>query len=214
MQNTFQVLWRWGRLAVSKKQGPIRIETFPKSISTSVSEERNAQSRFVCIKAVSPTATVFCLETHPFKPGDRCPTTYLEKSIPLCIFPILPYSTNFAESVLRPNRKNDACHTNLAVSNLVPPSTRNVYSLSTATSKEHKLKNLREEVHPLIGNRALRLAVWTISGEDYLRREFQKQLSNLSQVQDKKFQSQITIYPGECELAGVINKRLIHFHVM
>ena len=52
-----------GRLAVSKKRGPIRMETLPKSISTSLPEERNAQSRFVCIKAVSPINPVLCLET-------------------------------------------------------------------------------------------------------------------------------------------------------
>ena len=57
----------------------------------------------------------------------------------LCISPILPYYASLEESELRPNRKNVACHTNLVVSNLVPPSTRNLYSLSTATSKEHKL---------------------------------------------------------------------------
>ena len=50
-----------------------------------------------------------------------------------------PYSTSAEESELRPNRKNIACHTNLADSNLVPPSTRNVNSSSSATSKEYKL---------------------------------------------------------------------------
>ena len=203
-----------GRLAVSKQQGPIRMETLPKSISASLPEEGNAQNRFVCIKAVSPTTPVLCLETRPFQSGDRCPTTDLEQSIPLWIFPILPYSTSFEESELRPNRKTVACHTNLAVSNLVPPSTRNVYSSSTATSKEHKFINPQREVHALIANRTLRLAVWTISGKDYLRREFQKQLPNLLQVQDKKIHSQITIRPGECRIAGVINNRLMHFGVM
>ena len=76
------------------------------------------------------------------------------------------------------------------------------------------LKNPQGEVHPLIANRTLRLAVWTISGKDYLRREFQKQLTNLLQVQDEKVQSQITIRPGECGLAGVINNKLMQFNVM
>ena len=111
----------------------------PKSISASLPEERNAQNRFVYIKAVSPTTPELCLETRPFQSGDRCPTADLGQSIPLCISPILPYSTSPEESELRPNRKTVACHTNLAVPNLVPPSTRNVYSSSTATSKEHKL---------------------------------------------------------------------------
>ena len=50
-----------------------------------------------------------------------------------------------------------------------------------------------------------------MSGKDYLRRKFQKQLPNLLQVQDEKVHSQITIRPGECGLAGVINNRLMHF---
>ena len=76
------------------------------------------------------------------------------------------------------------------------------------------LINPQGQVHPLIANRTLRLAVWTISGKDYLRREFQKQLPNLLQVQDEKVHSQITIRHGECGLAGVINNRLMHFDVM
>ena len=83
---------------------------------------------------------IICMETRSFQSGGRCLTTNLGQSVSLCISPILLHSTSLEESELRQNRKNVACHTNLAVSNLVPPSTRNVYSSSTASSKEHKLK--------------------------------------------------------------------------
>ena len=76
------------------------------------------------------------------------------------------------------------------------------------------LINPQGQVHPLIANRTLQLAVWTISGIDNLRMEFQKQLPNLLQVQDKKVHSQITIRPGEYGLASVIKNRLMHFDVM
>ena len=158
-----------GRLAVSKQQGPIRMETLPKSISASLPEEGNAQNRFVCIKAVSPTTPVLCLETRPFQSGDRCPTTDLEQSIPLWISPILPYSTSLEESELRPNRKTVACHTNLAVSNLVPPSTRNVYSSSTATSKEHKLNKPTRASSPSNCKQNI-----TTSGVDHIRERLLK----------------------------------------
>ena len=79
------------------------------------------------------------METQPFQSEDRWPTADSGQSVPLCISPILPYSTSLEESELRPNKKNVACPTNLAVSNLVPPFTRNAYSSSTATSKQHKL---------------------------------------------------------------------------
>ena len=154
------------------------------------------------------------METWPFQSGDRCPTADLGQSILLCISPILLYSTSLEESDLRPNRKTVACHTNWAVSNLVSLSTGNVYNSSTTTSKEHKLNKPIRGSSPSICKRTLRLAVWTISGKDYLRRKFQKQLPNLLQVQDEKVHSQITIHTGEYGLAGVINNRLMHFNVM
>ena len=127
------------RLAVLKQQGPIRMETLPKSIWTSLPEEGDAQSRFACIKAVSSTTLVPCLETQSCQSEGRCLTTDLRQSNRLCIFAISCYSISLEETELPPNRKNAACYTNLAVSNLVPASTRNVYSSSTANSKEHEL---------------------------------------------------------------------------
>ena len=125
-----------GKLAVSKQQGSIRMETLPKNISTSLPEDGNAQSRFVCIKAVSPTTPVLCLETRSFQSG----TDALQQIWGSQFLYAFSHSTSLEESELRPNRKKVACHTNLAVLNLIPPSTRNVYSSSTATSKERKLK--------------------------------------------------------------------------
>ena len=49
-----------------KRLGPIGMEILPKSISTSLPEQGNAQSRFVCITAVSQTTQALCLETQPF----------------------------------------------------------------------------------------------------------------------------------------------------
>lgn len=45
----------------------------------------------------------------------------------------------------RPNRRNVACHANMAVSNVVKPSTKNIYSLFTATYKEGNLKKPQGE---------------------------------------------------------------------
>ena len=132
-----------------KAAGTHKNESFAQQslpISTSLPEEGNAQRRFVSIKAVSPTTPVLCLVTQPFQSGDRCPTTDLGQSIPLYINSFIHF-LHFA-FFYKPWRKSGttkqkkvACHTNSAVSNLVHPYTRNVYSLSTATSKEHKFKN-------------------------------------------------------------------------
>ena len=154
------------------------------------------------------------METQPFQSEDRWPTADSGQSVPLCISPILPYSTSLEESELRPNKKNVACPTNLAVSNLVPLLLEMPIVRPLLLPSNINLINPQGEVHPLIADRTLQLAVWTISGKYYLRREFQKQLPNLLQAQDEKVHSQITICPGECGLAGVINNRLMHFDVM
>ena len=128
------------------------METLPKSIPASPPEEGNAQNRFVCMKAVSTIRLALCLKTRPFQSGNRYLTADLDESFPLFISLILSFSTYLEESELRPNRKTVACYTNVAVSNLVPTSTRNVYSLSTATSKEHKprrrssLSNCKQDI--------------------------------------------------------------------
>ena len=128
------------------------METLPKSISASLPEEGNAQNRFVWMKAVSTITLALCLETRPFQSGNRHPPADLEQSFPLFISLILSFSTYLEESELRPNRKPVACYTNLAVSNLVPTSTKNLYSLSTAISKERKpgrgisLSNCKQDI--------------------------------------------------------------------
>ena len=190
------------------------VSTLPESISTSLPEEGNTQSRFVCIKVVSPTTPVLCLETRSFQSGDRRPTTDLGQSIPLCISPILPHSTSLEESELRPNRKILLVTPNWQsqIWSSLQPGMFIVRPL--LLPRNTRLKKPQGEVHPLIANRTLRLVVWIISGKDYLRREFQKQLLNLLQVQDENVQSQITICPEQCGLAGVTKSRLMHFDVM
>ena len=170
------------------------METLPKSISTVLPVEENSQSRFICIKAVSPTIQVHCLEIRSFQSGDRYPTTDLGQSVPLYI---LPHSTSLEESELRPNRKT-LLVTSTWQSQIWHPILLEISIVCPLLLPRNKsLKNPQGEVDPLTANRTLRLAVWTISGEDYLRREFQKQLPNLLQVKDEKVQSQIIIRPGE-----------------
>ena len=95
-------------------------------------------------------------------------------------------STSLEESELRPNRKKFPCHTKLAAQIWYPLLLEMSIVCPLLLPRNTSLKNPQGEVHPLIASRTLRLAVWTISGKDYLRREFQKQLPNLLQVQDKK----------------------------
>ena len=186
------------------------METLSKSISTGLPVEGNSQSRFVCIKAVSPTIQVHCLEIRSFQSGDRYSTIDLGQSLHLYISPILPHSTSLEESELRPNRKNVACHTNLAVSNLVPPSTRNVYSSSTAIFEKHKLKK------PTRGSSSsnCKQNITTSTVNHIRERLLKKGVSETAAQLITSIKSQIKIRPGECGLARVINNKLMHFDVM
>ena len=91
-------------------------------------------------------------------------------SIPLYISSILLFSTSLEESQVRPNREQL----------LVTPIRQSQiwYTLILEKCIAHplllprntSLKIPQGEIHPLNGNRTLRLAMWTRSGKDYLRR--------------------------------------------
>jgi len=66
------------------------------------------------------------------------------------------------------------------------------------------LLNPDQEVHPLVRNQSLQLVAWKISGKSFLQMAYQKKLSLLSQVQEGKAPSLITIRPGESLVAGVL----------
>ena len=104
----------------------------------------------------------------------------------LYAFPPFCLILQVEKSELPPSRKTVACHTNLAVSDLVPPTTRNVYSSSTAASKEHKPNKPIRESSPFNCKQDITTSGVDHIRENYLVREFQKQLPNLLQVQDEK----------------------------
>ena len=76
------------------------------------------------------------------------------------------------------------------------------------------LLNARKEVHPLVGNKTLRLAPWTVSENPKLIQDYQNRLSVLSPVLEGQVQTQITTCPGENGLADVLEKKLIQFSVL
>ena len=60
----------------------------------------------------------------------------------------------------------------------------------------------------------MRLAVWIITGNIRLRKEFQKGLHPLSFHQEDRVLTQIIVCPGMSGITGVINRKLIHFDVL
>lgn len=78
----------------------------------------------------------------------------------------------------------------------------------------YHLLNQQAQVHPLITNKTIRLAVLAVSDKGYLQQESQRGLASLFQVQGDKVDYQITIPPVHSGLAGVMKEKLIHFDVL
>ena len=69
------------------------------------------------------------------------------------------------------------------------------------------LLNAQKEVHPLVANKTLRLAALKVSGNPLLIQGYQSRPPVLSPVIEGQVQTQITIRPGENELAGVLETK-------
>ena len=58
------------------------------------------------------------------------------------------------------------------------------------------------------------LGAWIITGNIWIRKEFQKGFQTLSFHQEERVLPQIIVRPGISGLAGVINGTMIHFDVI
>ena len=190
------------------------METLPKSVLASLPEERNAQSRFFASRLSHQLPQYFAWKLKPLSQGtDALQQIWGNQFLYAFSHFVSLYKPWMSE--LQPNRKNIACRTNLAVSNLVTPSTRNVYSSSTATSEEHKLKLNQGEVK--FSNCKQNI---TTSDVDHIREgSFRKSCPTYYKYRTKKFRVKLqfvleNVRPSERGLAGVINNRLMDFDVI
>ena len=69
-------------------------------------------------------------------------------------------------------------------------------------------------MHPLLQNQTMRLAACIITGNIWLRKEFQKGLQTLSFHQEERVLTKIIVRLGISGVAGVINRKLIHFDLL
>ena len=110
--------------------------------------------------------------------------------------------------------KNVAYLTNLAITNWYLLLMEISVTVLLLLPRNTVLKNPQREIHSLVANRTLSPAAWNISEKNVSRKEFQRQLTSLLQLQDTKVQRQIAICPGEFWLVGGIKNKLMHFDVM
>ena len=82
------------------------------------------------------------------------------------------------------------------------------------TWRRDLLKSPKREIHPLVQNKTLKLVVWTVSGLDCKRKEFQGRLPSLSLNEEDQVLTQIMNRLGVNGLAGVLKGKLIHFEVI
>ena len=79
---------------------------------------------------------------------------------------------------------------------------------------QNLLTGPNREKHKLVKNGHLQLLAWTISGKNYLQKEFQQKLPCLSQMPEDQAQTLITSRPGANGLAGVLADKLIPLKVL
>ena len=104
---------------------------------------------------------------------------------------------------------NSSNSTSVANSILVYP-----VLLESLPQYQNLLSDPFNQRHPMMVQGTLWLAAWKASGNSILQKGFQKRLQSLSQQAGAQEQIQHFSLPGINQTAGVLNGRLVPFHVM
>ena len=132
------------RLGVEKPQGQFRVETSSPNIPKNLPNQRDPRSGLVCISSVPPTSKLLCMEARPIQSRDRCNAASLEQSISVCIPTILNDQQSSKQDKTRQGGQNATCDTHLAISNLVPSTSKHVSrqanTFTTVSTLAHKSK--------------------------------------------------------------------------
>ena len=186
------------------------LEKFPENNQTF----RNPISRFVCLRAVSPTSSI---QYMAWKPG---PNSFATDAMQLYWnkmfgFAFLPFNLVgrvinkvFWENVeamipVTPTWQTQPCYTLLLriflQSPLLLPALPNL------------LLNPLGEKRSFVKNRSLRLAAGKIAGKPWKWKDFQAMQPNLSPCTGDQVLSQVMNQPGKGGLAGAVNKKFVQF---
>ena len=79
---------------------------------------------------------------------------------------------------------------------------------------ENLLLGPNREMHPLIEQENLQLPAWTVSGKDYMQKEFRNTWPLLSQMPEDQVQMLITNWSGVSSITGVLKDGLIALSVL
>jgi len=175
-----------------------RVEIKSTDIPNAMQTEGTTRHGSVCIKSVLPGSQVLFLENGPLQQRDRRLSTTLEASPGLCLSTVLPDRSGLTKVAYRDPR-------------LLQMSIKNPILLPQLPDL---LKDPLGNNHPLIKNYTLRLVAWTVSGNPFLQKAYQKNLQNLSSKLGEEALGLITNRPGESGVAGVLRDKLVPLDVL
>ena len=165
----------------------------------------------VCSSVVQSALGLLLMEARPKQFGPTCFATNLVQQTPLCFYPNFIDKQGTREGRVGERPRFDTDRTNLAERDIVP-------WLKLFVNKKSPIlpphSNLLRKHPPFFKNKTMGLAAWIITGNIWLKKEFQKGLQILSFHEEERVLTQIIVRPGISGLAGVINRRLIHFDVL
>ena len=161
---SFKFHKRGGRLTVKKLKKPFRVETASGNISENLSDHRKTRNGSFCFAAFSTTSTLHCMETRSIQSENGCNAANIVQSVSLRFSTFFNNKQGFKKRSLEPSEKNVDCSSHMAVSSKVT----NFLRMSTEKPlillhHPHLILNHQAQIHPLIINKTLRLAVWKVS---------------------------------------------------
>ena len=153
------------------------------------------------------------METRSIQSGNRCNAANLVQSVALCF----PTFFNDKKGLKKYNpgasEKNVDSSSHMAVSSMVPKPSENI-NRETTSFATPPTSSIKPPGSDTSANNKQNIVVWTVSGKGYLQQDFQRELPSLFQVQGDTVHCQITICPGQSELAGAVKEKFIHFDVL
>ena len=181
------------------------METRSRDIKTDLSNIGETPSRPICLPGVSSTSQVHEQEERPNLRGTKCITAGLEPNLSI------PNRSNIEKSVKAQDR-HDLDYTNLGSSTMVPSTSRHGsaqphYAASKGTTS---FKSMGTNSSP-VGKQNIKTSGMAHLGKNCKAQAYQNLLPDLLSVPGLQAQEAITTQPGKISLAGVINRKLVHF---
>ena len=201
------------RFSVTKREGFKRVKAQRSSISKKLSLAGNPKFEAFCISSASPNSSLHVVETRTLQQKQGCFSDLMDTHEELYFTTILADRSGFEESGNR-SRNFDLNNTNVADTVLVSTTPSNGSEKPLLLPKTFNLLIPNQENHVLFEKGRLQLLGWTVSGKSYFLKDYQKNLSLLSQMPEERAKAHIMNRSAVSRIAGVVGERLIPLNVL